>query len=68
VVALGGTGRVVVRNASSGAGQARVHQAGETVGLAWDHAGERLFDAEDRPLLPDGGHEIEDRERTTSHA
>ncbi len=68
VVALGPAERVVVRNASSGAGQARVHEIGETVELAWDQAGERLFDAEDRPLAPDGGSEIEDRERTTSHA
>ena len=68
VVALGAADRVVVRTASSGAGQARVHAVGETVGLTWDHAGERLFDGDDRPLVPDGGRDIEDRERTTSHA
>jgi putative spermidine/putrescine transport system ATP-binding protein len=68
VVALGGADRVVVRNASSGAGQARVHGTGETVGLTWDDAGERLFDSEERPLAPDGRSAIEDRERTTHHA
>jgi putative spermidine/putrescine transport system ATP-binding protein len=68
VVTLGEGDRVVVRNASSGAGQARVHQPGETVGLAWDREGERLFDTDDQPLPPDAGYEIEDRERTKSHA
>jgi len=50
VVTLGAATRVVVRNASSGGGQAQVYAPGETVGLDWNDAGERLFDATDRPV------------------
>jgi len=67
VVALAGAERLVVRNASSGAGQARVHAVGEMVGLTWDRAGERLFDADERPLAPLGEIQLEETERTTSH-
>jgi len=68
VVTLGAATRVVVRNASSGGGRARVHAPGETVGLDWNDAGERLFDATDRPVPPADGIEKNSGTRVTSHA
>jgi putative spermidine/putrescine transport system ATP-binding protein len=68
VVTLGAATRLVVRNASSGGGQARVQAPGETVGLDWNDAGERLFDATDRPVPPADEAEKNSGRRVTSHA
>jgi putative spermidine/putrescine transport system ATP-binding protein len=68
VVTLGAATRLVVRNASSGGGQAGVHAPGETVGLDWDDAGERVFDATDRPVPPADERRKNSGTRMTSHA
>jgi putative spermidine/putrescine transport system ATP-binding protein len=67
VVMLGET-RLVVRNASSGAGEARVYAPGETVGLDWTGAGERLFDANERPVPQAEERRRNSGTRVTSHA
>ena len=68
VVTLGAATRLVVRNASSGSGEARVYAPGETIGLDWSDAGERLFDATDRPMPPTDERRKNSGRRVTSHA
>ncbi len=62
LVRLGPDLAVLVRDPTGGGG--RLHPAGERVALRWDSGAERVFDAEDGPLLPlppgegrgEGGH------------
>ena len=67
VVTLGAAVRVVVRNASSGSGEARVYAPGETVGLDWNGAGERLFDAAEQPVEASDERRKNSGKRVTSH-
>jgi len=50
LVRLGPELRVLVRDPTGGGG--RLHPAGEAVGLRWDLAAERVFDAGEASLLP----------------
>ncbi len=68
VVMLGATTRLVVRNASSGSGEVRVLAPGETVGLDWNGAGERLFDANDQPVQATDERRKNSATKVTSHA
>ncbi len=64
VVEIAPETRMVVRNPS---GTARLFPPGAVVALTWSAGGERLFDADDRPLLPLDGIRNE-ANRETSHA
>ena len=65
LVRLGPELKLVVRDATSGAG--RLHAPGERVGLQWDLDAERVFDEAGRPLLPET-EQTNAGERITSHA